>query len=107
MPNNVTITADQLRIILFKTEDNNKSKVLNTFSDAQKGHSTYTFGIMQFDVGNNPAARQFLLDNHFTQEDIDALSKKPKPTLTPASAASAALILKPGSKKIQASSPTN
>jgi hypothetical protein len=75
MSNNVTITPDQLRTVLTATEIGNDLDKLNTFTWARKGNSTYSFGLMQFDAGNNSAVQQFLLDNGFNQKQIDKLSQ--------------------------------
>lgn len=66
------VSIQQLRTLFTDTES---GAATNQFSFAGGG-STYTFGIPQFDVGNNPAAAQFLLANGFTQDDISELSTK-------------------------------
>jgi hypothetical protein len=77
MPNNTTITTEQLRTMLFATEDGSNPHVLNTFSYAG-GNSGYSFGLLQFDIDHDPAARKFLEDNHFNQQDIKQLRKHGK-----------------------------
>ena len=74
MPGNTTITIDQLRAVFFATEDGGDASVLNTFNYAG-GSSSYSFGLMQFDVFHNPAAQKFLLDNGFNQKEISKLSQ--------------------------------
>jgi len=40
------------------------------------GASTYSFGLYQFDVGNNPAARSFLSQLGFSSTQISMLSQQ-------------------------------
>jgi hypothetical protein len=72
MPNNTIITIDQLRIVLLATEDGNDPSKLNTFRYAE-AKSSYSFGLLQFDVDKNSAARNFLLNNGFSQKEISQL----------------------------------
>ena len=74
MPNNTTITPDQLRTVLFAAELANNPEILHRFSYAEKGASTQSFGVMQFDVGKNNDAQHFLRENGFTDDDIKILS---------------------------------
>lgn len=75
MPNNTSITSDQLSTLFFGAELGGKADLANHFSYAQKGQSTYSFGVPQFDVGNDDASQKFLKDNGFTSDDIKNLSK--------------------------------
>jgi hypothetical protein len=80
MPNNTIITTDQLRIMLFETEDSDNPKFLNTFSYAgnpknPNDRSSYSFGVLQFDVGHRADAQKFLENNGFNQEDIELLKR--------------------------------
>jgi peptidoglycan hydrolase-like protein with peptidoglycan-binding domain len=76
MPNNTTITDDQLRTVFLATELGGNTKDLNQFTYAEKGTSTYSFGLLQFDVGKNGAdVQEFLKDNGFSKGDIAMLSK--------------------------------
>ncbi|MFK2901092.1 hypothetical protein ISP15_12155, partial [Dyella jejuensis] len=68
--NSNTVSIQQLRTLFTDTESGNSA---NVFSFAG-GSSTYSFGLLQFDVGNNGVASQFLLANGFTQSDISELS---------------------------------
>lgn len=73
---NVTITTDQLRTVLFATELSNRESKITQFSWAQQGQSSYSFGVLQFDVEKNPGnVRDFLKTNGFTDNDISALSQ--------------------------------
>lgn len=75
MTQEATITTEQLRTLMLHTELSGDRNAINRFSYAQKGDSTYSFGVMQFDVGNNPGAQQFLRENGFTARDIAQLSQ--------------------------------
>lgn len=75
MPNNTSITPDQLSTLFFGAELGGNANVANHFSYAQKGQSTYSFGVPQFDVGNDDASQKFLKENGFTDDDIKNLSK--------------------------------
>jgi peptidoglycan hydrolase-like protein with peptidoglycan-binding domain len=76
MPNNATITADQLRTVFLATELGSNTRDLNRFSYAQTGESTYSFGLLQFDVGKNGAdVKSFLKENGFSTDDIAELSQ--------------------------------
>lgn len=69
------ITNDQLRTVLYATENGNDPTTLNTFSYAG-GASTYSFGLLQFDVGSNHGNVQgFLRDNGFSDDQIAQLSQ--------------------------------
>jgi hypothetical protein len=63
MSDSTTITREQLRTVLISTELGGKTGDSNHFSYAELGKSTYSFGPMQFDVGNNPAAKAFLKES--------------------------------------------
>ncbi|MFC4765455.1 XVIPCD domain-containing protein [Dyella koreensis] len=72
---NTTITADQLRTVLFATENSNNEDVLTKFSWAGNESSSYSFGILQFDVARDHGyVKQFLTSHGFTSEQIKALS---------------------------------
>lgn len=76
MPNNATITHDQLRALFLETELGGNTQDLKRFTYAEKGNSTYTFGLLQFDVGKNGAEVQgFLKENGFSDDDIKKLSQ--------------------------------
>ncbi|HEV2681065.1 MAG TPA: peptidoglycan-binding domain-containing protein [Rhodanobacter sp.] len=76
MPNNATITHDQLRTLFLATELGGNTQDVNRFTYAEKGSSTYTFGLLQFDVGKNGAeVKGFLKDNGFSADDIKKLSQ--------------------------------
>lgn len=76
MPN-TTVTPDQLRAVLFSTENGNNANNLNHFSYAGTGNSTYSFGVLQFDVGSDHGGvKHFLTDNGFSTLDIAHLSRQ-------------------------------
>ncbi|MGH8159401.1 MAG: peptidoglycan-binding domain-containing protein [Rhodanobacter sp.] len=70
MPDSTTITREQLRTVLMATELGGQTGDSDHFSYARLANSTYSFGEMQFDVGNNPDAKAFLKDNGFDSTDI-------------------------------------
>ncbi|MCU1136357.1 carboxypeptidase [Stenotrophomonas maltophilia] len=76
MATDSTITREQLSTLFLNTELGGNTRHLDHFSYAQKGASTYSFGLVQFDVGGNPQARRFLRDNGFTDGDIALLSQQ-------------------------------
>ncbi|RZA05773.1 MAG: peptidoglycan-binding protein, partial [Proteobacteria bacterium] len=71
-----TITREQLGTLYLNTELGGDTRHLDHFSYAQKGSSTYSFGLVQFDVGRNPQAQRFLRDNGFSTGDIALLSQQ-------------------------------
>ncbi|PPT75484.1 carboxypeptidase [Xanthomonas arboricola pv. populi] len=71
-----TITREQLGTLYLNTELGGNKRHLDHFSYAQKGSSTYSFGLVQFDVGRNPQAQRFLRDNGFSTGDIALLSQQ-------------------------------
>lgn len=74
---NTTITVDQLRSVLFATENSNNETALTRFSWAGNAASSYSFGILQFDVArNHGGVRQFLASHGFTRDQIADLSQK-------------------------------
>lgn len=75
MTDEATITTAQLRTLMLYTELSGNRDSINRFSYAQKGDSTYSFGVAQFDVGNNRGAQDFLRENGFTNADIAQLSR--------------------------------
>lgn len=75
MPN-TNITPDQLKTLFWGAEMGGDSKAANRFSWAEKGHSTYSFGLPQFDVGHDGEARNLLRKNGFDSDDIKNLSKQ-------------------------------
>lgn len=70
-----TITREQLSTLYLNTELGGNRRHLDHFSFAEKGNSTYSFGLVQFDVGRNPQAQRFLRDNGFNNDDIALLSQ--------------------------------
>jgi peptidoglycan hydrolase-like protein with peptidoglycan-binding domain len=76
MATDSTLTREQLSTLFLNTELGGNTRHLDHFSYAQKGASTYSFGLVQFDVGGNPQARRFLRDNGFTDGDIALLSQQ-------------------------------
>jgi len=76
MPNNATITHKQLRTLFLETELGGNTQDLSRFTYAEKGSSTYTFGLLQFDVGKNGAeVKGFLKENGFSDDDVKKLSQ--------------------------------
>lgn len=71
MPN-VGFTEAELRAVLFATEHADNPASLRRFSFAG-GKSTYSFGLLQFDVDARPAARSFLGENGFSEDEIRRL----------------------------------
>lgn len=70
------MTTDQLRTMLFSTENGNNEAALNTFSYAGGEKSSYSFGILQFDVRTDHGGVQdFLRENGFSQQQIQMLSQ--------------------------------
>lgn len=70
------MTTDQLRTMLFSTENGNNASALNTFSYAGGDKSSYSFGMLQFDVRTDHGGVQdFLRENGFSQQQIQALSQ--------------------------------
>ena len=71
------MTADQLRKLLYKTETDNQPSNLNEFSYAGGGSSTYSFGLLQFDVGSDHGGvKSFLGEHGFTEDQIRSLDMK-------------------------------
>jgi peptidoglycan hydrolase-like protein with peptidoglycan-binding domain len=70
------LTREQLSTLFLNTELGGNTRHLDHFSYAKEGTSTYSFGLVQFDVGRNPQARSFLRDNGFTNGDIELLSQQ-------------------------------
>lgn len=76
MPDNTTITRDQLLTVLLATELGGRTALENHFSYADLGSSTYSFGQMQFDVGKGGTeVSGFLKSNGFDDDDVANLSK--------------------------------
>ncbi len=76
MPDNTTITRDQLLTVLVATELGGRRGLADHFSYAQLGSSTYSFGQMQFDVGKGGTeVSGFLKSNGFDDDDVANLSK--------------------------------
>ncbi len=73
MSDSATITREQLRTVYVATELGGKDVDANHFSYAGLAKSTYSFGQLQFDVGNNDSARDFLKANGFDAADINDL----------------------------------
>jgi hypothetical protein len=76
MPDNATITREQWRTTLIATELGGRMGDSSHFSYAALGRSTYSFGQMQFDVGNNRDAQDFLKRNGFDDADVRDLSSR-------------------------------
>lgn len=76
MPDNATISREQLRATLIATELGGRMGDSGHFSYAALGRSTYSFGQMQFDVGNNRDAQDFLKRNGFDDADVRDLSSR-------------------------------
>ena len=76
MPDNIGITRDQLSTLFWGAELGGNASLANHFSHAEKGLSTYSFGMPQFDVGNDNHAQKFLKENGFSDHDIRELSKR-------------------------------
>jgi peptidoglycan hydrolase-like protein with peptidoglycan-binding domain len=71
------LTTDQLRRLLTTTETSDRPETLNTFSYAGTGRSTYSFGLLQVDVGSDHGGvKSFLRDNGFTEDQIRELSRQ-------------------------------
>lgn len=67
------INYQQVYEILALNEISGNYSIAYKFSYAGSGNSGYSFGISQFDVSNNLAARNFLLSNGFTKAEIQRL----------------------------------
>lgn len=76
MATDSTLTREQLSTLFLNTELGGNTRHLDHFAYAKEGTSTYSFGLVQFDVGGNPQARRFLRDNGFTNGDIELLSQQ-------------------------------
>jgi hypothetical protein len=63
----------QLRTLFLYTEHSGNTSKIYSFSLAG-GKSTYSFGLIQFDVGARPDARAFLKSINFTDDEIAKLS---------------------------------
>ena len=73
---NTSITTDQLNTVLYATENGNNPATLRSFSYAGGGTSSYSFGVLQLDVGTNHGNVQgFLQQNGFSSDQIAALSQ--------------------------------
>ena len=66
--------ASDIRTMLLYTENSGDTSSVNRFS-AGSERSTHAFGIMQFDVGRNRDARDFLKSIGFTPDQIRELSR--------------------------------
>ena len=66
--------VSDIRTILLHTEHSGRTDTVYRFS-LVPGRSTYSFGVPQFDVGNNTGARNFLLQNGFTPDQVHRLSQ--------------------------------
>jgi peptidoglycan hydrolase-like protein with peptidoglycan-binding domain len=73
MSNSATLTREQMRTVYAATELGGRAGDSNHFSYAGLAKSTYSFGLMQFDVGNNDDAKDFLAANGFDAADIKDL----------------------------------
>ena len=68
--------VSDIKTMFFHTEIGANPEKVASFTDAKLGKSTYSFGVLQFDVGNNPAARAFLSSIGFDDDEIKSLSKQ-------------------------------
>jgi hypothetical protein len=64
-----------LETVLLWTELGGRADLTAKFSWAGPGASTYSFGLLQFDVGNNPATHPFLTSIGFSADQIKELSQ--------------------------------
>jgi hypothetical protein len=67
---------NDLETVLLHTELGGRTDLTTKFSWAGPGASTYSFGLLQFDVGNNPATHPFLTSIGFAADQIKQLSQK-------------------------------
>ena len=73
---NTSITTDQLNTVLYATENGNNPATLRSFSYAGGGTSSYSFGVLQLDVGTNHGNVQgFLEQNGFSSDQVAELSQ--------------------------------
>lgn len=63
MPN-IMMTADELRAVLYATEDGGDLGNVRKFSYAG-GNSSYSFGLLQFDIRPNLGSARSVLDQAF------------------------------------------
>ena len=70
---------NDIRTMLFYTENSGNSSTLYSFSNAQAGNSGWSFGMMQFDVKTNPNAASFLKGIGFTDAQISELQQSSTP----------------------------
>jgi len=76
MSDSATITRDQLLTVVISTELGGRTGDSSHFSYAELASSTYSFGPMQFDVGNGGhEVKGFLKSNGFDDTDITNLSQ--------------------------------
>lgn len=75
MSDNATITREQLRAVYIATELSGKTGDSSHFSYAELGSSTYSFGELQFDVGNSDSTKDFLRKNGFGATEIHDLGQ--------------------------------
>lgn len=54
MATDSTLTREQLSTLFLNTELGGNTRHLDHFAYAKEGTSTYSFGLVQFDVGGNP-----------------------------------------------------
>ena len=60
----VTMTAEELRSVLYATENGDDPGNLRKFSYAG-GNSSYSFGLLQFDIRRNLGSARSVLDQVF------------------------------------------
>lgn len=70
-----TLAANTTQMLL-QTENSGNIATVNSFTYSGIGNSTYSFGVMQFDVKNNPSSQTFLSSIGFSQSDIASLSQQ-------------------------------
>jgi hypothetical protein len=75
-PATVAQIINGLETVLLYTELGGRAELTAKFSWAGPGASTYSFGLLQFDVGNNLATHPFLTSIGFTSEQVRELSQK-------------------------------
>jgi hypothetical protein len=64
-----------LEVVLLSTELGGRAELTTEFSYAGPGASTYSFGLLQFDVGNNLATHPFLTSIGFSSAQIKQLAQ--------------------------------
>lgn len=73
--------VDALTRILLANELGGRRETAYRFSHARRGNSGWSFGLCQWDLGNNRIARSILYECGFDTPDIEALVRGEAPTL--------------------------